>query len=234
MGWTCNRCNGSRMVVDHSSEDLDAFCLNCGWSRVIDDRCTADRVGWGRADGGGRCGRGAALNGMCQQHANMRPAWGELFRRLADEPEFLDQAYQALFERALRRAGVLAWNGVADLGALDDHAAALERKPRGDAARGVSLVYFVRRAELIKIGTTTNLRSRLSALNRGDCAAPGMTITPVELLATTPGDRAFERSLHCQFDEYRVPGTEWFQVHPALLRLVARYQRRADAPALAA
>jgi hypothetical protein len=222
------------MVVDHRADDLDPFCLNCGWSRVIDDQCTADTVGWGVGRGMGRCSRYAAINGMCAQHANKRPAWDELFRRLLDDDDALDEAYFRLFEKACRRAGVLAWNGTADVRQLDERAAELERKPRGEPAQGVSVVYFVRRADLIKIGTTKNLRARLASLNRGDSAAPGMTITPVELLATTLGDRAFEQRLHRQFRQYRVPGTEWFEVHPELLRLIARYQRRADAPPLAA
>lgn len=63
-------------------------------------------------------------------------------------------------------------------------------------------VYFIECAGRIKIGTTKNLKARLAALQT---SAPGDMI----VVATIPGDRAVERSLHAQLVSHRVK-LEWF------------------------
>jgi len=71
------------------------------------------------------------------------------------------------------------------------------------AAGSGSVVYYVRRARLIKIGTTTNPRDRFSNL------------LPDEILAVEPGDRRREQMRHVQFGHLRVTG-EYFGDEPEL------------------
>jgi hypothetical protein len=68
----------------------------------------------------------------------------------------------------------------------------------------VDVVYYLRFADRIKIGTSSNPRSRFAQL-RFD-----------ELLAFERGDRSVEHARHTQFAAARFPGSEWFHVHEAL------------------
>jgi hypothetical protein len=78
--------------------------------------------------------------------------------------------------------------------------------PDGDIrAMRVDVVYYVRFRDRIKIGTSSNPRSRLAQL-RWD-----------ELLAFERGDRLMEHRRHVQFAEFRYPGSEWFDSNPELL-----------------
>jgi hypothetical protein len=81
------------------------------------------------------------------------------------------------------------------------------RRPDAKPARRLSashdrrdaVVYYVRRGSMVKIGTTTRLRERMSALR------------PDEVLAVEPGSYTREAELHQQFRSLRVPGQrEWF------------------------
>lgn len=75
-----------------------------------------------------------------------------------------------------------------------------------------SSVYFVRRPDgLVKIGYSTNLKQRLSALKteHGE----------VELLASLPGHRQAERYIHSRFRVESVGG-EWFAPTAALYRFI--------------
>lgn len=72
------------------------------------------------------------------------------------------------------------------------------------AASAKGTVYYIRTCCRIKIGYTTNLDGRMTDLS------------PDELLATEPGDRALEAARHRQFAASRVRG-EWFTSSPALL-----------------
>lgn len=68
----------------------------------------------------------------------------------------------------------------------------------------IDVVYYLRYAERVKIGTSTNPRQRLGAIWHD------------ELLAFERGDRTVERARHAQFAELR-EGGEWFRAAPALL-----------------
>jgi len=81
------------------------------------------------------------------------------------------------------------------------------------------VVYFVERHGFVKIGTTSDLRSRIYSLNRGDSAIPGMTVSPVFLLAVMPGGRPVERSVHQMFAKLRFDG-EWFLFEEPLVGFV--------------
>lgn len=80
---------------------------------------------------------------------------------------------------------------------------------REEHVRRASLVYFVERDGFVKIGYAFNVANRIREINRGSSSIPGMTITPVRLLATMPGGKRNERWLHERFAHVRVDG-EWF------------------------
>lgn len=87
------------------------------------------------------------------------------------------------------------------------------------AALGGSVVYYIRRSNLIKIGTTTRLRSRMNSL------------MPDEILALEPGDEHTEAGRHLQFTELRAdPRGEYFFPGAALLAHVSRTRREHGAP----
>jgi hypothetical protein len=78
------------------------------------------------------------------------------------------------------------------------------------------MIYFAQTSTgSIKIGTTINLRNRLSALK-------SYFGNEVLLLATMPGDRAEERRLHEKFAHLRFPGTEQFRPAPDLIEFIGR------------
>lgn len=63
-----------------------------------------------------------------------------------------------------------------------------------------SIVYYIRRSHLIKIGTTTSPKKRF------------LTLLPDEILAWEPGGYAEEASRHAQFDHLRIRRvTEYFR-----------------------
>jgi hypothetical protein len=68
----------------------------------------------------------------------------------------------------------------------------------------VDVVYYLRYADRVKIGTTANPRQRFAAIMHD------------ELLAFERGDRVQERVRHEQFSAERFGGTEWFALSPAL------------------
>lgn len=104
---------------------------------------------------------------------------------------------------AIEKAGVLGASG------------------KREAAEGV--VYFVRArsGRHVKIGWSTDLPSRLSALQTAHAV-------PVKVLATVPGVRALESTLHERFRADRVRG-EWFNLSDQIRAFI----REAGGPTLA-
>lgn len=88
-----------------------------------------------------------------------------------------------------------------------------------------SVVYYLRRSDLIKIGWSGNLKSRMRALR------------PDELLAAEPGCMHLETGRHHQFDAHRLPndgnGDEWFSPAPELLAHIELIARMYPTPSLA-
>ncbi len=82
----------------------------------------------------------------------------------------------------------------------------------------VDIVYYLRYADRIKIGTTSNPRQRLAAIWHD------------EVLAFERGDRAVERRRHAQFAADRFAGTEWFHSSPALRQHVAERSAGVEDP----
>lgn len=75
-----------------------------------------------------------------------------------------------------------------------------------DQTKSTPAVYYIRFGDLVKIGTTTNLKSRLRAF----CAFED------QLLAVEPGGYEQERKRHRQFADLRVPRTELFRTDARL------------------
>ncbi len=77
------------------------------------------------------------------------------------------------------------------------------------------VVYFVQATNgLIKIGNTKQLKWRFESLQ-------GQSPLPLEILATTPGNRTVEFAYHATFAEHRQHG-EWFKPAPELLAEIDR------------
>ncbi|HEX5858289.1 MAG TPA: GIY-YIG nuclease family protein [Microbacterium sp.] len=73
----------------------------------------------------------------------------------------------------------------------------------------VDVVYYLRYAERVKIGTTANPRQRFAAIWHDD------------LLALERGDRRLEHRRHVQFAADRFGGTEWFRFSDELAAHIA-------------
>lgn len=68
----------------------------------------------------------------------------------------------------------------------------------------VDVVYYLRFADRVKIGTSAQPRQRLAAIRHD------------EVLAFERGDRMLERRRHEQFESERLERTEWFLLSPRL------------------
>ena len=75
-------------------------------------------------------------------------------------------------------------------------------------SRQVTVVYYLRFGDRIKIGTSRDLRQRIAGIPHD------------EILALEPGGVDLERRRHAQFSDHRITG-EWFAAAPALLEHVA-------------
>ena len=82
----------------------------------------------------------------------------------------------------------------------------------------VDVVYYLRFDGRIKIGTSSNPRSRLGS------------IVHDELLGFELGGRKLEQRRHAQFASHRLDSSEWFQVHDALLRHIRVINAGVDDP----
>lgn len=100
------------------------------------------------------------------------------------------------------------------------------QKPKRSHVRGEfgppgkpGYVYFVRDGSVAKIGFTTNIRSRIKAIQIA-CA------NPLEVLLVMPGTTETEKFFHTMFRDYRVGG-EWFSL-TGLLAEFAGYEMEAS------
>lgn len=81
-----------------------------------------------------------------------------------------------------------------------------------DAPPRIGQVYFVRLADKVKIGFTTDLKQRLATMQT---SAPG----PLEVLHVMPGTVCEESKLHAKFGHLRSAG-EWFRLSPEVLACI--------------
>lgn len=88
-----------------------------------------------------------------------------------------------------------------------------ESTEASDTVPSLCHVYYVRRGNLVKIGTTSDLYRRMSA------------ILPDEVLAVEPGSYALESKMHSKFHHLRAesPGQrEWFRLEQELHEHIER------------
>lgn len=125
-----------------------------------------------------------------------------------DDPDAMLEALRAVHEAPPAEREVF-WTALR--GALSKTTPELEAEhQRRKAARPVDLgiVYYIRFADRVKIGYTTNLRQRLHNLPHD------------EVLATEPGTLQDERARHVAFADLRVTG-EWFRYEEPLVSHIA-------------
>jgi hypothetical protein len=89
------------------------------------------------------------------------------------------------------------------------------------------IVYFARRGDLVKIGTTGDLSVRLSNLKVGHSGIESQPNEAIEVLATMPGGRGVEQSLHKLFVQLHY-AKEWFWWRPPLTDFVAAVRAATD------
>ncbi|MFU8946373.1 GIY-YIG nuclease family protein [Mycetocola zhadangensis] len=91
--------------------------------------------------------------------------------------------------------------------------------PDGPVLRArVDVVYYLRFRDRIKIGTSSNPRSRFG------------NIVHDELLGFELGGRALEQKRHAQFARYRLDSSEWFEASAELMRHIAAVTAGIDDP----
>lgn len=82
------------------------------------------------------------------------------------------------------------------------------------------VVYVIRNGNRIKIGTTTHLRNRVSALS----------LRMTDVLLTVPGGTDKERDLHRRFADHRIGTSEWFSFVPEIRDFVRDPEAPVPAP----
>lgn len=237
MDWKCRRGHwnsGHYAVVNFDDGEPQIIgCIECDWLditradtsyEVDESRCVAGVSGWGHGKpGGARCGNLAVYGSKCRLHQERGHGfWDDLYRLLrspygTDDSSWLrlPEAYREVFIRAIRDAGLVA----------DERQVKREAFERAKELRESSVVYFIEREGLIKIGVTRNIDARVKSISKGSSMPDGMTVGPVQLLATTSGDRRDEQKYHTRFRKQRIPKTEWFRPNKALRRLIEDLQR---------
>lgn len=75
-------------------------------------------------------------------------------------------------------------------------------------------VYFIANGNRVKIGYTTNLRSRIRTL----------ALRESNILLLLDGGPELERALHDRFRDHRDHNTEWFDMAPDVVRFIAEHQ----------
>lgn len=84
----------------------------------------------------------------------------------------------------------------------------------------VSLVYFIRAGDFVKVGVTVDIHRRMHTLS---------TASPIELelLGVIEGDAEYERHVHAVLAEFH-HRREWFRAEPDLLAAISGIARPVD------
>jgi hypothetical protein len=165
----------------------------------------------------GRATREIGIMKMCESHA-------ERMMNGIEAQVKIDSAMRAWLHSVLgvsmkvpastANAGRELQNGLAALG--------------GRVQVSKSVVYFMYREDMVKIGVTKNVTKRVNEVSRGSAMPKGMTVGPVQLLGTIPGAYDEEKALHRRFWRERVGG-EWFRYTPQIAshieQLISEHQR---------
>lgn len=84
-----------------------------------------------------------------------------------------------------------------------------------------ALVYFIGNGSRVKIGTTSSLRARVSALS----------LRTSDIVLLIAGDRRMEQAMHKRFADQRVGNTEWFESSGPLADFIRGHNEQALAVA---
>jgi hypothetical protein len=106
---------------------------------------------------------------------------------------------------------------------LVEHAVAVDHEKLLTLDIHDPVVYFVANGGRVKIGYSTNIASRLTAL----------TLRHDNVLLTLAGGPELERALHARFASLRQGNSEWFDMAPELVRYIARRPNPSPAEFLA-
>ncbi|MEQ4717896.1 GIY-YIG nuclease family protein [Nonomuraea sp. B19D2] len=214
----CSACMWAELL--YGPDEVDQAEHGCRSPRLT--QCLEPSVG---LRGTRRCTRRLyGSEAYCFQHERRHDHSDELvaaIRRM--ELGNVPILYSELFRRVLRDAK-------RELERDSQRPPAVAARRQREAGTSGSVVYFVEREGLIKIGTTENPRKRIADIGKGSSMPTGMTIGPVTLLATTPGGRNQEQAFHLLFADHRVEG-EWFRDCKAIRRQIDdmnRAQQRLD------
>lgn len=105
--------------------------------------------------------------------------------------------------------------------AVHEEQAAVQSERRAKAAR----VYFMRCAEFIKIGFTTNVHMRLDTIRKsgGVLMPEGLPYWTTVIVTAIPAGMDHEKELHAKFSHLRHTG-EWFTETPELTKYIERME----------
>lgn len=117
----------------------------------------------------------------------------------------------AICQPHLREAWGVVQRQIADLTPQRRHPYVENGRPK------VGLIYFIRVQQRIKIGYTTDLPTRMSAL------------VPDEILHTEPGTMQDEQVMHKKFAHLRAKAREYYHPEPELLDFIAALKASAAA-----
>lgn len=162
-------------------------------------------------------------------------AWMRTFRLAPEQQKALDDLLAerdrrfkervAAEQDKLRQARFEAVRARYQLPDLPTTAASKPVEPRFDwpvlEGKHKPLVYFIGNGTRVKIGTTTSLRARVSALS--------LRTDDIVLLLT--GDRRIEQDMHKRFADQRVGNTEWFENAGPLADFIRGHNEQALADA---
>lgn len=88
---------------------------------------------------------------------------------------------------------------------------------RDDDSPADGVVYFIRLNNLVKIGKTRNLKTRVSSFSHPE----------IEVLASEPGYTDLENDLHRRFRAHRVRG-DWFRPHTDIMNYIDEVRLRTN------
>lgn len=132
---------------------------------------------------------------------------------------FCDLHYRELVKAILESKFISIINAVEVKLWREEQEAVVQAKAR--AQGGPKFTYFARKGDLVKIGFTTSVKTRLRSLE----TAGGFTFDEV---VYRPGGRAVEGQYHERFATTRVLG-EWFDMSPAIRNEMDRIVQRQEA-----
>jgi hypothetical protein len=193
---------------------ISTLTIACGCGRKM----TADGL---RGPGAYRCGCGARIKAqvpprvasdtVCELAGCDQPIWHERLPETRLCAQHFERIRLEIMPFVFAKYPVIDWmyaarkyeekygDFYADLkGTLSRHAVWSSAQSKDDSH--APLVYFIVWGDRCKIGTTTKLAQRISALS----------VPKSALAMTLPGDGEVERAFHQHFRQQRIERTEWF------------------------